>query len=80
MRGQFADERRIRAEVGKGHRNIGFRAAEGGFQPLALHETEVVFGLKTEHDLTESYDSHIFTISLQFATMSPFIMKDPPTA
>ena len=54
--GQLGDVGNVHPVVGQGHGHVGLAAAEGELYMVALNKALVVVGLKTEHQLAESYD------------------------
>ena len=66
MSGQLGDESNVSAVVGQRNSHIGLAAAVGVLQGIGLHKAQMIVGLQTDHNFTESNDFHGGTPLLLF--------------
>jgi hypothetical protein len=74
--GELGDIGSVHTVVCEGYRNVCLTSAEGKLNVIALYESLVVIGLKTEHKLTKGYNFHFekFLSKVNFLIFTAYIV------
>jgi hypothetical protein len=76
MSRKLCNKSSIHTVVSKGNSNVCLTATEGKLNVIALYESLVVIGLKTEHKLTKGYNFHFekFLSKVNFLIFTAYIV------